>query len=121
MVDHPGYNDVMFMLFEEACRIQDDDPDVPPTKTRPAESRIYFEDFDTSRGKLPEFGGDPGRVHQTCCPKYINGWNIKSSPTLENPSGEKIQSLFERIPQMILGLEEGKRILSRSDCPVGFE
>ena len=121
MVDHPGYHGVMFMLFEEACRIQDDDPDVPPTKTRPAESRIYFKDFDTSRGKLPEFGGDPSRVHQTCCPKYINGWNSKSSPTLENPSGEKIQSLFERIPQMILGLEEGKRILSRSDCPVWFE
>ena len=121
MVDHPGYNSVMFMLFEEACMIQDDDPDVPPTKIRLAESRIYFKDFDTSRGKLPEFGGDPSRVHQTCCPKYINGWNSKSSPTLENPSGEKIQSLFERIPQMILGLEEGKRILSRSDCPVGFE
>mgnify|MGYP001267053022 CR=1 FL=1 len=32
MVDHPGYNGVMFMLFEEACRIQDDDPDVPPRK-----------------------------------------------------------------------------------------
>ena len=32
MVDHPGYSGVMFMLFEEACRIQDDDPDVPPTK-----------------------------------------------------------------------------------------
>ena len=73
MIDHPGYNGVMFMLFEEACRIQDDDPDVPSTKTRPAESRIYFKDFDTSRGKLPEFGGDPSRVHQTCCPKYITG------------------------------------------------
>ena len=59
MVDHPGYNGVMFMLFEEACRIQDYDPDVPTAKSRPAESRIYFKDFDSFRGKLPEFGGDP--------------------------------------------------------------
>ena len=66
MVDHSAYSGVMFMLFEEACRVQEDDPDVPPTKTRPAESRIYLKDFDTSRGELPEFQGDPSRVHQTC-------------------------------------------------------
>jgi|TARA_B110000116_G_C16598145_1_gene473751 hypothetical protein len=40
-----------------------------------------------------------------------------SSPTLENPSGETIQALFKRIPQKVLGLEEGKRILSPDDCP----
>ena len=104
MVDHPYYSGVMFMLFEDACRVQQDEPDVPPTKTRPAESRIYLKDFDTSRGTLPEFRGDPTRVHQTCCPEYIKGWNRKSSPTLDNPSGEKIQALFERIPEMILDL-----------------
>ena len=55
MVDHPYYSGVMFMLFEDACRVQQDEPDVPPTKTHPAESRIYLKDFDTSRGTLPEF------------------------------------------------------------------
>ena len=107
MVDHSAYSGVMFMLFEEACRVQEDDPDVPPTKTRPAEARIYLKDFDPSRGALPEFRGDPARVHQTCCPEYVKGWNRVSSPTLDNPSGENIHSLFERIPEMILGLEEG--------------
>ena len=96
------------MLFEEAFRVQEDDPDVPPTKTRPAEARIYLKDF------------DPARVHQTCCPEYVKGWNRVSSPTLDNPSGEKIQSLFERIPEMILGLEEGKRITNRNDCSPEF-
>ena len=120
MVDYPGYSGVMFMLFEEACRVQEDDPDVPPKKTRPAESRIFLKDFDTSRGELPEFQGDHARVHQTCCLEYVKGWNSISSPNLDNPSGEKFQSLFERIPEMTLGLEEGKRILKRSDCPIGF-
>ena len=120
MVDYPGYSGVMFMLFEEACRGQEDAPDVPPTKTRPAESRIFLKDFDTSRGEIPEFKGDPARVHQTCCPEYIKGWNRVSSPTLDNPSGEKVQSLFQRIPEITFGLEEGKRILNRSDCPIGF-
>ena len=49
----------MFMLFEEARIVQEDDPDVPPTKTRPAEARIYLKDFDPSREALPEFRGDP--------------------------------------------------------------
>ena len=110
----------MFMLFEEAFRVQEDDPDVPPTKTRPAEARIYLKDFDTSYGALPEFRGDPARVHQICCPEYVKAWNSISSPTLDNPSGEKVQSLFERIPEMTLGLEEDKRILNPNDCPVGF-
>ena len=79
-----------------------------------------MKDFDTLRGELPEFQGDPAQVYQTCCPEYIKGWNRVSSPTLDNPSGEKVQSLFERIPEMTLGLEEGKRILNRSDCPIGF-
>ena len=120
MVDHPYYSGVMFMLFEDACRVQQDEPDVPPTKTRPAESRIYLKDFDASRGTLPEFRGDPARVHQTFCPEYIKGWNRKSSPTLDNPSGEKIQSLFERIPEMILGLDQGKRINNLKDCSPGY-
>ena len=54
----------------------------------------------------------PLYAHQ---PKLVN-----ESPTIDNPSGEKVQSLFERIPEMTLGLEEGKRILNRSDCPVGI-
>ena len=120
MVDHSACSGVMFMLFEEAFRVQEDDPDVPPTKTLPAESRIYLKDFDTSHGALPEFRGDPARVHQICCPEYVKAWNSISSPTLDNPSGENIHSLFERIPEMILGLEEGKRITSRNDCSPGF-
>ena len=46
------------MLFDEAFRVQEDAPDVPPTKTRPAEARIYLKDFDPSREALPEFRGD---------------------------------------------------------------
>ena len=117
LVDYPSYNGVMFMLFEEACKVQWDDTENPPSKTRPAESRIFLQDFDPSRGVLHEFGGDPSRIHRTCCPPYVKDWNSKSSRTLDNPSGETCQSLFKRIPQITLGLEEGKRILSLDDCP----
>ena len=118
MVDHPSYNGVMFMLFEESCRIQWDDMQKSPSETRPAESRIYTNDFDISRGKLPEFNGDPEQIHQTCSP-YVDKWNSQTSPTLENPKGETCQTLFERVPKIILGLEEGKRIFNLSDCPTG--
>ena len=47
MVDYPGYSGVMFMLIEKACRLQEDEPEVPLTKTRPAESRIKTKDFET--------------------------------------------------------------------------
>ena len=40
MVDNPAYNGVMFMLFEEACRIKWDDMQISPYETRPAETRI---------------------------------------------------------------------------------
>ena len=33
MVDHPFYNGVMFMLFEEACKVQWDDLEKPPNRT----------------------------------------------------------------------------------------
>jgi len=115
MVDHPSYSGVMLMLFEEACRIQRDDMQKSPSETRPAESRIYTNDFDKSRGKLPEFNGDPEQIHQTCSP-YVDKWNSQTSPTLENRKGETCQSLFLRVPKINLGLEEGKRILNMSDC-----
>ena len=66
MRDNPGYNSVMFMLFEEACRIKWDDMQISPYETRPAESRIFVKDFEASRGKLPDFNGDLDRIHQTC-------------------------------------------------------
>lgn len=116
MVDNPAYNGVMFMLFEEACRIQWDDMQMSPYETRPAESRIFVKDFETSRGKLPEFNGDLERIHQTCWPPYVDKWKSRTSPILEHPKGETCQSLFTRVPKIILGLEEGKRIFNLSDC-----
>ena len=67
MVDYQFYNGVMFMHFQEACKIQWDAPERHPRETRPAESRIFVKDFDTSRSALPEFGSNPERIHQTCC------------------------------------------------------
>ena len=104
------------MLFEEACRIQWDEMQKSPYETRPAESRVFVKDFEASRGKLPEFDGDPERIHQTCFPPYVDKWNSLTSPTIENPIGEKCQSLFAKVPKIILGLEEGKRIFNLSDC-----
>ena len=115
MVDHPFYNEVMFMLFEEACKIQWDEMLKSPYETRPAESRIFAKDFEASRGKLPNFNGDPERIHQTSDTPYVKKWNSVTSPTLENPEGETCQSLFARVPKIILGLEEGKRIFKLSD------
>jgi len=116
LVDNPAYNGVMFMLFEEACRIQWDDMQISPYETRPAESRIFVKDFETSSGKLPEFNGDQDRIHQTCWPPYVDKWKSRTSPTLEHPKGETCQSLFTRVPKIILGLEEGKRVLKPTAC-----
>ena len=111
MVDHPFYNRVMFMLFEDACKVQWDDFDKSPNITRPAESRIFVKDFEISRGKMPEFKGNQNRIHKSCCPPYVDNWNIKSSQYLDDPKGEKCQSIFERLPRIILGLEVGTRII----------
>ena len=111
MVDNPAYNGVMFMLFEEACRIQWDDIQISPYKTRPAESRIFAKDIEASRGKLPEFNGDPDRIHQTCWPTYVDSWKNRTSPTIEQTKGETCQSLFARVTKIILGFEEENRIL----------
>ena len=116
MVENPAYNGVMFMLFEEACRIQWDEIQKSPYQTRPAESRIYAKDFEASRGKLPAFNGDPERIHQTCCPPYVDKWNSLTSPTIENPKGETCQSLFAKVSNIILDLEEGERVFNLSDC-----
>ena len=116
MLINPTYNGVMFMLLEEACRIHWDEMQKSPYEIRPAESRIYVKDFEASRGKLPEFNGDPERIHQTCCTRYVDKWNSLTSPSLENPKGETCQSLFTRVPKTILGLEEGKRIFNLSEC-----
>ncbi len=113
MVDHPFYNGVMFMLFEEACKIQWDSLVKSPNLTRPAESRIFVNDFGESRGKIPEFKGDQERIHNTCCPPYLDNWNIMSSQYLDNPKGEKCQSIFLRVPKKNIDLEEGKRIFKK--------
>ena len=110
MVDHPFYNGVMFMLFEEGCMIQWDEMLKSPYETRPAESRIFVKDFESARGNPPKFHGDPKKIHQTCCTPYVKNWNSLTSPTLENPKGETCQSIFARVPKIILGLEEGKNI-----------
>jgi len=115
MVDHPFYNKVMFMLFEEACMIQMEEFEKSHYETRPAESRIYVKDFESSRGVMPKFVGDQSRIHQTCCPPYLENWNRKTSKYLDNPKGESCQSIFGRIPTKILGLKEGERILSFND------
>ena len=49
MLINPTYNGVMFMLFEEACRIQWDEMQKSPYETSPAESRIFVKDFEASR------------------------------------------------------------------------
>lgn len=116
MIDNPAYNGVIFMLFEEACNIQWDDPNISPYITRPAESRIFVNDFEIYRGKIPEFKGNPERIHLSCCPPYADKWASRSSPTLKYPKGETCQSLFMRVPKIILGLEEGKRIFNLNDC-----
>jgi len=116
MVDHPFYNGVMFMLFEEACIVQWDDLEKSPNLTRPAESRVFLNDFEVSRGKAPEFKGDQERIHNTCCPPYDDNWNILSSKYLEKPKGEKCQLIFKRVPKKNLCLEEGKRIIKLSNC-----
>ena len=36
---------------------------------------------------------------------YVENWNIMSSQYLDNPKGEKCQSIFERLPRKILDLE----------------
>ena len=116
MVDNPAYNGVMFMLFEEACRFQWDDIQISPYETRPAESRIFVKDIEASLGELPEFNGDPDRTHQTFWPPYVDNWKSLTSPNLEHPKGETCQSLFMKVPKIILGLEEGNRILKPSNC-----
>ena len=105
----------MFLLSEEACRIQWDEMQKSPFQTRPAESRIFVKDFEAFRGKLPEFNGDLERIHQTYYQPYVDKWNSLTSPTIENPKGETCQSLFAKVPKIILGLEEGKRIFNLSD------
>ena len=116
MLINPTYNGVMFMLLEEACRIHWDEMQKSSYEIRPAESRIYAKDFEAPRGKLPAFDGDPERIHQTCCPPYVDKWNSLTSPTIENPKGETCQSLFAKVSNIILDLEEGERVFNLSDC-----
>ena len=104
------------MLFEEACRSLWDDMQKSPYETRTAESRIFAKDFEVHCVRFPEFNGDHERIHQTYCPPYVDKWNSLTSPTIENPKGEKCQSLFTRVPKIILGFEEGKHIFHLSDC-----
>ena len=68
IIDHPGYKQLSFLLFENACKIPWDNETDPPSVTRPPSDRIFMWDWYGSRGELPEFKGDPSRIDQGCCP-----------------------------------------------------
>ena len=62
MIDHPAYQKIKFILFDNGCKIPWDNETDPPSVTRPFADRIYMKDWNDSRGKLPEFESDPLRI-----------------------------------------------------------
>ena len=63
-----------------------------------------MKDWNDSRGKSPEFEGDPLRIDQGCCPPFTEKTNRKC---IDNPIGETCQSLFQRVPWYTLEMYEG--------------
>ena len=114
MVDHINYKQLKFLLFENACKIPWDNETDPPSVTRPPSDRIFMRDWDDSRGKLPEFKGDPSRIEQGCCPPFTNKTNRQS---IDNPLGETCQSIFQRIPWYTLENDEGVIPKNKGDWP----
>jgi hypothetical protein len=114
VVDHTSYNGLEFMLFENACKIPWDNETDPPSVTRPPSDRIFMRDWDDSRGELPEFGGDPSRIDQGCCPPFTEKTNRKS---IDNPLGETCQSIFQRVPWYTLEMDEGVIPKNKGDWP----
>ena len=116
MLYNPAYNSIMFMLLKKLAGFSGMIYGYLLMKQDLAESRIFVKDIEASRGKLLEFNGDPDLINQTCWPPYVDNWKSLTSPNLEHPKGETCQSLFMKVPKIILGLEEGNRILKPSNC-----
>jgi len=114
IIDHPGYKQLCFLLFENACKIPWDNETAPPSVTRPPSDRIFMRDWDGSRGELPEFKGDPSRIDQGCCPPFIDKTNRQS---IDNPLGKTCQSIFQRVPWYTLEIGEGVIPKNKGDWP----
>ena len=104
MIDHPGYKQLRFGLYENTCSISWDNDSEPPSITRPPSDRIFMKDWNASRGKLPEFSGDPLRIDQRVGLPFHENVNRQS---IDNPMGETCQSLFRRLPWFSLDVKEG--------------
>ena len=114
IIDHPGYKQLSFLLFENACKIPWDNETDPPSVTRPPSDRIFMRDWDGSRGELPEFKGDPSRIDQVCCPPFTDKTNRQS---IDNPLGQTCQSIFQRVPWYTLEIDEGVIPKNKGDWP----
>ena len=114
IIDHPGYKQLRFLMFENACKIPWDNETDPPSVTRPPSDRVFMRDWDDSRGELPEFKGDPSRIDLGCCPSFTNKTNRES---IDNPLGETSQSLFQRLPWYSLEIDEGVIPKNKGDWP----
>jgi len=114
IIDHPGYKQLSFLLFENACKIPWDNETDPPSVMRPPSDRIFMRDWDGSRGELPEFKGDPSRIDQGCCTPFTDKTNRKS---IDNPLGQTCQSIFQRVPWYTLEIDEGVIPKNKGDWP----
>jgi hypothetical protein len=114
MVDHIGYKRLRFLLFENDCKIPWDNETSPPSVTRPPIDRIYMKDWDDSRGKLPEFKGDPSRIRQEGFRLFSDEANRQ---IINNPLGETVQDIFQRIPWYTLEIDEGVIPKNKDDWP----
>ncbi len=114
MVDHIGYKRLRFLLFENACKIPWDNETSPPSVTRPPIDRIYMKDWDDSRGELPEFKGDPSRIRQEGFRLFSDEANRQ---IINNPLGETVQDIFQRIPWYTLEIDEGVIPKNKDDWP----
>ena len=114
MVDHIGYKQLRFLLFENACKIPWDSETAPPSVTRPPVDRIYMKDWDDSRGELTEFKGDPSRIRQEGFRLFSDEANRQ---IINNPLGETVQDIFQRLPWYTLEIDEGMIPKNKGDWP----
>ena len=114
IIDHPGYKQLCFLLFENACKIPWDRETDPPSVTRPPIDRIYMKDWDDYRGKLPEFKGNPSRIRQEGFRLFSDEANRQS---INNPIGETLQNIFQRVPWYTLDINEGVIPKNKGDWP----
>ena len=85
-----------------------------PSVTRPPIDRIYMKDWDDSRGELPEFKGDPSRIRQEGFRLFSDEANRQS---INNPIGETLQNIFQRVPWYALDINEGVIPKNKEDWP----